>query len=320
MMTPVSKLATALLVTTLLACSSQAEGLHKVVWTPVREGGLVATYLRPKGDVVRHAIIVVGGSEGGIPQSLAYPFAERGWAVLAVAYFGVKGLPPSLANVPVESLDGAVAWLQRQPLTDTSDLTVVGVSRGSELALLFASRTPSIKRVIAYVPSHVVWGPVGKFEDAAISAWSQGGTALPYVPHAREPDYSAKPYRGTQDFLVDLQQASAVDAAAIPVERIQGPVLLLSAEDDLIWPSTLMSQRLMARLSAAEHPYPDEHVSYPGAGHLISPGSDPGLLEARHPIGVVIAFGGSRGANRTAQKNALAKAIEFLNKAPSRNR
>ena len=314
------RLAVALFSTALLACSSQAEELYKVVWTPVREGGLVATYLRPKGDVVRRAIIVIGGSEGGIPESLAYPFAERGWAVLAVAYFGVKGLPPSLANVPVEYLDGAVAWLQRQPLTDTSDLTVIGASRGSELALLFASRAPAIKRVIAYVPSHVVWGPVGKFEGAAISAWSRGGKALPYVPHAREPDYSAQPYRGTPDFLVDLQQARAVDAAAIPAELIQGPVLLLSAEDDLIWPSTYMSQRLMARLSAAQHPYVDEHVSYPGAGHLISPGSNPGLLEARHPIGVVIAFGGSRSANRAAQKNALAKAIEFLNKAPARSR
>ena len=206
------RLAIALCATALLSCSSQAEGFHKVVWTPVREGGLVATYLRPKGEVVRHAIIVVGGSEGGIPTSLAYPFAERGWAVLAVAYFGVEGLP---------------------------------------------------------------------------------------------------------DFLVDLQQARAVDAAAIPAELIQGPVLLLSAEDDLIWPSTYMSQRLMARLSAAQHPYLDQHVSYPGAGHLISPGSDPGLLEARHPIGLTIAFGGSRGANRAAQKNALAKAIEFMNKAPT---
>lgn len=306
-------LAMSLLTFTLLSCSCEAANLHKVVWTEVREDGLVATYLRPKGDIVRHAIIVVGGSEGGIPKTLAYPFAERGWAVLAVAYFGAKGLPTTLANIPVESLDGAVAWLRRQPLLDTSDLSVVGVSRGTELALLFAARTPAIKRVVAYLPSFVVWGPVGKFDDPAISAWTRDGVALPYVPHARVPDYSAKPYRGTPDFLADLQQAAAVEAAAIPVELIQGPMLLLSGEADLIWPSTSMSQRLMARLKAAQHPYRNEHVSYPDAGHLISPGSSPGTLEARHPLGMVIAFGGSRRSNRAAQESALTEAIEFLN-------
>lgn len=295
-----------------LAQVSQARDIHKVVWQSVREDRVVANYLRPKGDAVRPAIIVLGGSQGGFPDQLAYKFAERGWATLSVAYFGAKGLPPALANIPVESLDGAVSWLQRQPRIDMSELAIVGVSRGSEFALFFASQRAVIKRVVAYVPSHVVWGPVGAFEDKSISAWTLAGQPLPYVPHAREPDYSAKPYRGTPDFLHDLRQTAAAQTAAIPVEKISGPILLLSGEDDQLWPSTFMARQIVKRLAAARFPFRYEHVSFPNAGHLITPDSNPSLLEAKHPTGVAIAFGGTKHGNREAQKKAWAKVMEFL--------
>jgi dienelactone hydrolase len=291
--------------------------LHKVIWQQVEAGGLVATYLRPKGDGVRPALIVLGGSQGGAPESLAYKFAERGWAVLAVAYFGAKGLPANLASIPIEYADGAIAWLRAQPGTDTSALGVVGVSRGTELALLLAVHNPAIKRVVAYSPSLVVWGPVGAFSDPAVSAWTREGRPLPYVSHARQPDYSAQPYYGTPDFLVDLHQSALVEAAGIPVEKIHGEILLLSGEDDQIWPSTLMARLLVKRLEAAHHPYRFKHVSFPGAGHLLTPDSDPNLLEARHPTGVQIAFGGSKRANREAQEKAWLAVMEFLQYPPT---
>jgi dienelactone hydrolase len=288
----------------------------KVTWTKVREGGLVATYLRPKGNEVRPALIVVGGSQGGLPESLAYKFAEQGWATLAVAYFGTEGLPPSLANIPIEYGDRAIAWLQRQPLVDTRVLGIVGLSRGTEFALLLAVRNPAVKRVVAYTPSHVVWGPVGSGFDPAVSAWSDGGHALPYVPQARPPDYAAKPYRGTPDFLFDLRQTSAVLAAAIPVEKIQGAILLLSGDDDQVWPSTFMARQIMRRLEARHHSPPFEHLSFAGAGHLLSPDSNPSLLVARHPTGVELAFGGTERENREAQAKAWVAVLDFL-RAPA---
>lgn len=298
----------------LVTSCGAAEELHKVVWQSVRDDGLVATYLRPKGDRVLPVVMVLGGSEGGLksPESLAYRFAERGYAALAVAYFGADGLPKALANIPLEYFDRAVGWLQRQTAIDHGNLAVVGVSRGGELALLLASHNPAFNRVIAFVPSHVVWGPVGPFKDLTISAWTRGGRPLPFVTHLREPDYTAKPYRGTPDFLADLRQTALVERAAIPVEKIRGALLLLSGEDDQVWPSTLMSRLAIKRLAAANHPYRFEHVSFPDAGHLINPGSDPALVEAKHPTGVVLAFGGSKSGNRAAQKQAWAKVLEFL--------
>lgn len=290
------------------------ESKHKVVWQRVREDGLVATFLRPKGEVVRPVIMVVGGSDGGLKsaEGLAYYFAARGWAAMAVAYFGVENLPPELANIPLEYFDTAGKWLLRQPLIETSGLALAGTSRGGELALLVATRNPAFTRVIAWVPSNVVWGPVGSFKDSSTSAWTVDGRPLPFVTQAREPNYSAKPYHGTPDFLADLQQTVIVEAATIPVEKIHGAVLLLSGEDDQVWPSAMMSRLVMQRLAAAHHPYRFEHISFPGAGHLITPGSDPGTIEAKHPTGVVMAFGGTKSANRAAQEKGSAKALEFL--------
>ena len=36
-----------------------------------------------------------------------------------------------------------------------------------------------------------------------------------------------------------------------------------------------MSKQIMARLRAHRHPYPDEHVSYPGNGHVIQLPNEP---------------------------------------------
>ena len=47
-------------------------------------------------------------------------------------------------------------------------------------------------------------------------------------------------------------------------------MLLLNGADDQLWPSGEMSEQVLARLRAHGHPYPDEHHSYPGNGHLIT--------------------------------------------------
>ena len=57
-------------------------------------------------------------------------------------------------------------------------------------------------------------------------------------------------------------------AAAIPVERIEAPILLLSGDFDDLWPSTLGGEQVIKRLRANDFPYKAEHIAYPGAGHM----------------------------------------------------
>jgi len=66
------------------------------------------------------------------------------------------------------------------------------------------------------------------------------------------------------------QAEETVRTATIPVERINGPVLLISGTDDQMWPSGAFAGMAMRRLQEHHHGYPDRHLSYEGAGHSYS--------------------------------------------------
>jgi dienelactone hydrolase len=99
------------------------------------------------------------------------------------------------------------------------------------------------------------------------------------------------------------------------VERIEGPVLLISGEDDQMWPSRTLAVIAMQRLRAHDHPYPDEHISYPLAGHSMTPPYLPrAATHALHPVRKkVYAFGGTPEGNRAAGEASWARMLAFLN-------
>ncbi len=287
---------------------------EKVTRTSVRQDGLVATLLRLPEDSPRPGIIVVGGSEGGIrgAEWLAWHFAREGWAALALAYFGVEGLPDTLADIPLEYFDRAIAWMSAQPLMEDRRIALIGASRGAEIALLVAAYNPLVNRVICYAPTHVVWGPVVLNAEASISSWTRMERRVPFMPSEKGAELPKSPYRGTPNFLLSLKRNDAVKEAAIPVEKIQGAVLLLSGGDDQLWPSALMGDAIVSRLRAHNHPYRFEHVTFPKAGHVFLPGIDPALTEIKHPLGVTLVLGGSREANLEAQQNGWTIVLAFL--------
>jgi hypothetical protein len=79
------------------------------------------------------------------------------------------------------------------------------------------------------------------------------------------------------------------DRAMSEIESTRGPILLLSADDDQVWPSALLAERAMTRLSRWAHPVGDEWLSYPDAGHgaTLLPGdptTDPAILHPSRDI------------------------------------
>ena len=56
--------------------------------------------------------------------------------------------------------------------------------------------------------------------------------------------------------------------AVIPVERINGPVLLVSGEADGLWPAKTMADAIVARLRANNFRHRVENLSYPDGGHM----------------------------------------------------
>ena len=150
--------------------------------------------------------------------------------------------------------------------------------------MLLGAFLPRVPAVVAYVPSHVVWRRGG-----TRSAWTYRGEPLPAIgpgPRLPEPQEGDAPLAQTPSHLARLEDRAAEEAATIPVERIDGPVMLISGGDDAMWPSALMAGKVAARLAAHGHPYPVESLVYPAAGHAIGSPYAPPMIEGFHALAI----------------------------------
>ena len=95
------------------------------------------------------------------------------------------------------------------------------------------------------------------------------GSLKAFFPSRATSDQAPPPRRQTPAFETALEDADAVSRSLIPLHRIAGPVLLISGEDDALWPSTRFAGIAEQRLRAAGHPFVVRHISYPDAGHTI---------------------------------------------------
>ncbi len=287
-----------------------------VTRTDLREDGLYGEFYAPEDAAgPLPGLILIGGSEGGIDaiSAMAAPFAEAGYAALAIAYWGEQGLPQTLEEIPLEYFDRAAAWLAARPEVDAGAIGAAGWSRGAEAALLLAARNPRIRAVAALAPSGVVWQGLDFADPMNMGpAWTAQGQALPFVT----PDAAFYSPGGamTPMFLGAMDEADARPETAIPVEAINGPVLLISGDDDQMWPSAMMAERIEARLAAAEFPHRVENWVYPGAGHAVFVGPAEGLM-ARTVGAPSPMLGGSEAANRAAWEDNWPRTLDFFDAA-----
>ncbi len=277
----------------------------------VRDDGLVGAFYQPPGEGPHPAMLVLGGSGGGVPGTWGYPggMSSHGYAVLSLGYFGVEGLPPEHALIPLEYFKTALDWLSEHPAVDATRIGVLGMSRGGELALLLGATYPQIATVVAQVPSHVVWSGCCGFNGP--SGWSLDGEPIQQVLGVVTPEAVARHANGREptfvhNFLALLDDEAAVARAVIPVERINGPVLLISGRDDLTWPSTYMADQVVARLRQHGFRHRVTHLAYDNAGHVIA--APPGFPTWE----VGEAMGGTQEGNAWAQEQSWESILEFL--------
>lgn len=260
---------------------------------PMRDDGLVGTFFIPGGQGPFPTLLVLSGSNGGRLETLAALLASRGYAALALAYFQAESLPKDLCGIPLEYFEQAIDWLQSQELVMEDKLGVVGFSRGGELALLLGATFSEIRAVVSYVGSGYTHRSVTTSGVKNRAAWTYKGQPLPFR-------------KGHTD--------TAAEGAIIPAERIHGPVLLISGKDDRLWPSATYSEVARLRLEEHAHPFPYEHLSYEGAGHLIRPPYRPTtVLKSYHPVsGKFNSFGGNPKDTAFASLDSWRRVREFL--------
>jgi dienelactone hydrolase len=310
--------------TATLARHAVAGGL---VETEVRDDGLFATFVTPATPGPHPALLTFGGSEGGISTGLkvARLYSSLGYSCLGLAYFKEDGLPPELGAIPLEYFGKALAWMQARPEVKADAIGVLGASRGGELALILGATNPAVKAVVAHVPSGVSWpGSDPQHPEKEGSAWTLGGHGLPFVSAGDTTPVFTTDAQGrtieddTPAFLAALAATSpaTLAAATTRVEKARGPVLMLAAGDDEIWPSCKLARIAMDRLVAAGHAasFADDLQCYPGAGHVLGvpglPTTDPQLFQGAGDVW--IALGGTPAGVAHAARDAFERKRGFL--------
>lgn len=291
--------------------------------------GHVARLFLPPGTAEagpRPAVIVLNGSGGGLDLDKAALLSRHGFATLALAYFGVPPLPTWLHEIPLDYIEAALTWLAAQPEIDAERIGVLGVSRGAELALLSAPRLSQIRAVIAYSPSSVAWDSGGRDKQSgqSIPAWTWRGEPVPFVPmplrgfklRSAFPVLALRrPIMFRNMFRAGLQATAEVNRAAIPVENVRGPILLISGGDDHVWPAAAMCEAIEGRLKRHGFAYAVEHAHYPRAGHMLRyPHLPTTSRGAAHPSlrSARFSYGGTAAADAEAQADSWHRSISFL--------
>jgi dienelactone hydrolase len=214
----------------------------------IAEDGICARVYAAQAPSVKPAVVVFDGSGGGYPadEPAMTALATAGYPTLAVAYFrnrmgAPEGVPPILSEIPLEYGLRCIEWAEEHLGGRSRGVVVIGQSRGSELALLAATRYPNLRGVIAISPSDAVWQS-NTFGVDPNSAWSEEGRALPFRRFAIPPGQWPLQAEVSTAFVEDVPDAT------IPVERIACPVLLISSRDDRIWPSAKMANAVSDRM------------------------------------------------------------------------
>jgi dienelactone hydrolase len=297
-----------------------------IVRTPIRDGRLRGTLFAAEGTANCPAVIVLGGSDGGdLYTWVAALLAANGFTALSLAYFGSYDLPKSLIEIPIEYFIEAVTWLGSRP--EAGGVGVLGFSRGAEAALLTGATCPEVQAVVALVPGTLTGGGVSGSDFSAMAkpAWTQNGAPLPLLPpswdpvsmkEAQDAFSTGEPLAARAGILRALDAArDRVDEVAIRVEQTRGAILLMSGEDDQLWPSSQFAEIAEQRLKTANFAYPYEHRRYTDAGHFacLPPNLPAATSTARHAlVPMLFAFGGTPRGNAAAAADLWPRIVTFL--------
>jgi dienelactone hydrolase len=241
------------------------------------------TLFVPVTAEVSAAVVLIGGSGGSEPSYVGQALAGKGVAALSVAYFARPGLPGQLRGIRLEYFFSAMEILQDELPSSAAPIVALGMSRGSEAAMLTAIHSPvPVRAVVVTVPGNVVAGSL----PPGGPAWLLDGQPLPYADHSGP----------------DCEDAGAL----IPLELVPGPVLLVAAGADQVWPSAAMARALSQRLHEHGDPHGHTILEYPEASHSL------GYLLPHLPAGLLPQDITDTTADKAARADAWPKAVTFI--------
>ncbi len=286
---------------------------------PVETNGLVGWLYEPSTSGPHPPVLTLHGSNAAVPHRLSKMLATQGYATLALQYFHAPGLPESLKEIPLEYFDRAIQWLTHRPAVRDGRIGVLGISRGVEAALLTAANYDGPATVIGYSGGGVVGHGVAGVPPRAFigrPAWTRNGKPVAGsdpVGIVFDAVKDTHQHRCEIESLPDSIRSRVPDETLqrvlVPVEDIDGPVLLLAGVDDREWPSAPVSALTISRLQRRDYSHPYGLRAYCNAGHVFgmpyadytgSPSNDE--------------RGGTSRANARAAANSWPLVLDYLDR------
>lgn len=268
---------------------------------PVDGDYLRGIHFAPTGQARPGTVIVFGGSEGSSNPAQSAWLADEGHNVLSLYFFGQPGQQEMLSEVPLEFFEEALAWAEEN--SPGGPITVMGGSKGAELAANLAVHYPEIDHIVAYAPSEYTYAGLRFDSPEQYSSFTWQGEPLPFASFCLSPTMMARLMLGLPVSYLNSYERAAGEAPAearIPIEDFDGSGLLFAGGDDQMWQSAIAAEGL------AESNNNLEAVIYPEAGHLFAEN-----ITELGPSWEVM-MGGTVEANREAKRDSDALLLERL--------
>ena len=245
-----------------------------MIKTTVKKLGFESVLYRGNGTKEK-VLIVISGSNGGmrLTEKEARFYHENGIPALALAIFKTKQTQKNLDRVPIEYVERAVKWLKK---VGYQKIGIDGLSKGSELALIAGSMFPDITCMIARVPSYFVSeglriSGISK-NPSGTSCWSYRGKELPFASYkSRKFNILKMLMKEKELHILTFNKGKKVTPeTVIPVEKINGPVLLLSSKQDEVWESYKSAAIMEKQLSDTKFRFAHKHIAFPHLSHAMT--------------------------------------------------
>lgn len=237
----------------------------KVDITEINSNRVQGYQLIPEARSNNTTVITFGGSDGNCWLNMGHDIARKGYTVLSLFYFGKANLPQSLSKVNLSFFDDVIGYIKKNPdLPNT--ITIVGASRGAELALLLATEYELVSNVILFSPSAFVFAGI----NHSSSAWVNGNKELPFITFSFRTIFQRFLNRKLpleHSFRRELRHTKLFEQARIDISEFSGNIVMFAGREDLTWPSSEMGELIKSNASSASSV---ELFSFENAGHSFS--------------------------------------------------
>ena len=201
-------------------------------------------------------------------------------------------------NLPVERIGAAIDYMKKH---GNKKFAIVGASTTGMFSLIAASYYHEITLTMALTPSDFVMEGFYRGKRDGYAEWpgegestaSWQGEPLPYLPFAyRHPEYGKKLKEEAAEGGDMVAARKMFDESErlhpireeefIKIENIKGKLLLVGAEDDVLWDTARYIRRMKERLKTHPHECKVKYLIYEHATHFVFPES---LIKTMLPVG-----------------------------------